>query len=91
MVMSIENKSWSRYTEAEINKMKGKCKKCAYSSGMTGGISKMTCDYLLITGHSRGVRVQDCEHNKDDKKEVALLRRKNMGFCSGKPDETIAV
>jgi len=39
------------------------CRKCPYVGG-DGGTK--TCEYLRITGHSRGGDPADCEHWKDD-------------------------
>lgn len=50
-------KKWSELTEREINHNKKKhCEKCLYFSrgGDTNTTGSRFCEYLLITGHSRG-------------------------------------
>ena len=49
-------------TGAEIKKLKAdQCSKCVYYGGMSKNQKETTCDYLLITGHSRGCSPLECK------------------------------
>ena len=60
---------WHEYTSAEIAKIKHKkCRKCPYKGSFSssgGDGTTMCCDYLIITGQSRGCRPELCEHYLD--------------------------
>lgn len=59
----VNTKDWSEMAEQEIYKLKKKqCTKCKYFSHQNGkqAVSAVPCDYLLITGHSRGCSPLDC-------------------------------
>ena len=60
-------KPWREVTEEEIRRVTlRKCAKCRYHGGhaTTTGTSNVTCDYILLTGHRRGVRPEDCQYYK---------------------------
>ena len=67
----LKKKSWCYMTQEDVNEIRReRCRKCQYShSG--------TCDYLLITGHRRGCRPDECTHYLDPKEGV------------GTPNETV--
>lgn len=55
---------WKDYTEKEILEIQqSKCKNCKYHGKASFYIS---CDYLVITRHARGIRPELCEYYKDD-------------------------
>lgn len=69
-------KKWSELTEREINHNKKKhCEKCLYFSrgGDTNTTGSRFCEYLLITGHSRG-----CSPMKCKEKEIFTPRPKGQ-------------
>lgn len=52
-------KPWGLMTEEEIGMIaKKQCNKCQYRSGAYG---EGACDYLLVTGHMRGCRPEECD------------------------------
>lgn len=60
-------KKWSELTEREINHNKKKhCEKCLYFSrgGDTNTTGSRFCEYLLITGHSRGCSLMECKEKE---------------------------
>lgn len=74
-----KHKNWKDYTDKEIrNIIEEKCKKCPYASGKAylkaDGVSAITCDYIGVTGHSRGCKPDECEHYLDDPKRVKEIR-----------------
>lgn len=63
-------KPWELMSEEDIEKIfKRKCKTCSYRSGKYG---EGNCDYILLTGHMRGCRPDDCDKYKRGKR----LKRK---------------
>ena len=66
-----ERKPWKEMTEEDIAKIRlEKCVMCRYSAGVDERTKRKrpwiaTCDYVLLEGHSRGVRPEDCEHWKE--------------------------
>lgn len=56
-------KKWSEMTQAEIDKLKREqCVKCKYLSGERNyGLTRQTCDYIGITGRSRGCSPLECQ------------------------------
>ena len=60
---------WHEYTYQEIAKIKRKkCRKFPYRGTFSSGGSEETrlcCDYLIVTGQTRGCRPELCEHYKD--------------------------
>lgn len=82
------HKSWTEYTAAEINRIKKeKCRKCKYgwrsdrnaSADSVGG-DTLTCNYILMTGHKRPHRPEDCPGYKREKKQ----RRKSPRMVYGR-------
>lgn len=60
-------KKWSELTETEINQNKKKhCEKCLYFSrgGETNTTGSRFCEYLLITGRSRGCSPMECKEKE---------------------------
>lgn len=61
---------WRDYSAREISKIKlSKCKDCPYHSYISGGSSDSSyvyCNYIGATGELRGVRIEMCEHFKDE-------------------------
>jgi len=60
-------KKWSELTETEINQNKKKhCEKCLYFSRGedTNATGSRFCEYLLITGHSRGCSPMECKEKE---------------------------
>lgn len=58
----------------EVNKER--CGGCKYMGTIGGSRSSpKCCDYLLLTGHSRGCSVENC-----DKKEIGKRRKKRVGL-----------
>ena len=61
-----QRKPWKELTTAEVTALKAKqCTKCKYKSFLSGNTkgyeaARITCDYILITGHSRGCDPRDC-------------------------------
>jgi transcriptional regulator with XRE-family HTH domain len=55
-------KRWADFTQDDIDKiLMEKCTHCGYR-GMTGG--RLSCDYIIHTGHSRGCRPDKCNKFK---------------------------
>lgn len=50
-----------------MNKDRHLCKKCKYRGRDQGGYYT-TCDYIEITGHSRGCKVEECDKYERGKK-----------------------
>lgn len=79
-------KEWAQCTEEEINKLKNEqCKHCIYfqqaqTEGRSNWLRGRTCDYITITGHSRGCSPFDCKKlgifadNKKKKRKVSALK-----------------
>lgn len=63
-MQAVQKTPWSQISSRAICKLKrSQCVKCQYSSGMgvdKHNVSNMTCDYLLIVGHSRGCSPINC-------------------------------
>lgn len=58
----------------EVNKER--CCGCKYLGTLSGTLAKKNCcDYLLLTGHSRGCSVENC-----DKKEIGKRSQKRVGL-----------
>lgn len=63
----VARKPWRAVSEEEVRRIvKEKCSKCGYRA-TAGGI--LCCDYIGITGHSRGVDPRDCMYYKKGKTE----------------------
>ena len=61
------HKPWREVTDAERNKnKKEKCRFCEYANRLTkeNDYSVLTCDYIGITGHSRGCSPIECDKFK---------------------------
>lgn len=50
-----------------MNKNRHLCKKCKYRGREMGGY-RTTCDYIVIVGHSRGCKVENCNKYEPGKK-----------------------
>ena len=76
----VEHKLWGEVTEDEINAVIRKdCSKCRYSAasvtGLKNGTGKITCNYILITGHKRPCRPGECRENKVFKQKTGKRYR----------------
>lgn len=75
---------WMQYSPNEIYRIKRKkCRKCPYRgsfSSSDGAGTTICCDYLLLTGQSRGCLPDVCTHHLDD-----FQRRENTFKSSFKP------
>lgn len=66
---------WAEFTQDDIDKIiLEKCTHCGYR-GMTGG--RLSCDYILHTGHSRGCRPDKCTKFKQGTRKKILVRPGN--------------
>lgn len=71
-IHNANKKPWWAMTAKEIGKIKiEKCRYCKYAGGYykQEGISRPTCDYIGIVGHSRGCRPDECDKFVREKKQ----------------------
>lgn len=68
-----KRKPWRAVSEEEVRKIvRDKCAKCGYRTTVSGIVC---CNYICVTGHSRGVDPRDCTYYK--KRKDAERRDKN--------------
>lgn len=74
-------KPWYKMTAAEILKIKKeKCQYCRFATRFntdSSNLSIMMCDFIGITGHSRGCRPDECDKFE---KSPDVKRRKGRGI-----------
>jgi hypothetical protein len=71
-------KKWKDMTEQEINQLKRKqCSSCAYFMSIKRGATLAMCNYIELTGSSRGCSPLECKEKGKYKAKAG--RRKKDG------------
>lgn len=88
-------KPWSELAEEDIYEIRrGRCTRCPYAYAGHNNHGEITpfgnfCNYIVITGHRRGVRPELCTHYLD--KDVKIPKRNGMGEVLDSLDDPVGL